>query len=400
ADPRPRAGVGARARPDRPGQRAGLEPAGVRHRGAGRGRTRPLDHVRRGAAQRAAVDVLDRPARHRRRDRRRGRAQPAGRRRAAADPVVGERAGRGAVGAAPGAPHRHGADRRHLPDRPVPQLPGRRRAGPVRRAGERAVSRGRRHVQTSSEDFPTARRDGPLLEVDELETRFHTPRGVVRAVDGVSFTLERGRTLGLVGESGCGKSVLSRSIMGLLPSYAERRGEITFAGERLDLLGEDALREYWGARIAMVFQDPMTSLNPVMRIGQQIAEPLEIHTDLTREQIRETVLALPRSVHIPEPERRLRQYPHELSGGMRQRVVIAIALSCGPQLLFADEPTTALDVTVQAQILDLLQEQQAEREMAVVLVSHDLGVVAGRTHDIAVMYAGQIVEMAPTRTLF
>jgi len=262
------------------------------------------------------------------------------------------------------------------------------------------VSKGRRHVHTSADDFPTAGGGGPLLEVDDLETRFHTPRGVVRAVDGVSFRLERGRTLGLVGESGCGKSVLSRSIMGLLPSYAERRGEITFAGERLDLLGEDALREYWGARIAMVFQDPMTSLNPVMRIGQQIAEPLEIHTDLTREQIRETVLALLRSVHIPEPERRLRQYPHELSGGMRQRVVIAIALSCGPQLLFADEPTTALDVTVQAQILDLLQEQQAEREMAVVLVSHDLGVVAGRTHDIAVMYAGQIVEMAPTRTLF
>src|SRR5690606_1064216 len=152
---------------------------------------------------------------------------------------------------------------------------------------------------------------GPRRGCGALGARFPAPGGVVRAVDGGSFTLGRGRTLGLVGESGCGKSVLSRSIMGLLPSYAERRGEITFAGERLDLLGEDALREYWGARIAMVFQDPMTSLNPVMRIGQQIAEPLEIHTDLTREQIRETVLALLRSVHIPEPERRLRQYPHE-----------------------------------------------------------------------------------------
>src|SRR5690606_30056523 len=210
-------------------------------------------------------------------------------------------------------------------DRPVPQLPGRRRPRPVRRAGERAVSKGRRHVHTSADDFPTAGGGGPLLEVDDLETRFHTPRGVVRAVDGVSFRLERGRTLGLVGESGCGKSVLSRSIMGLLPSYAERRGEITFAGERLDLLGEDALREYWGARIAMVFQDPMTSLNPVMRIGQQIAGPRDLTPDLTRDRIRETVLALLRSVHIPEPERRLRQYPHELSGGMRQRVVIAIA---------------------------------------------------------------------------
>jgi peptide/nickel transport system ATP-binding protein len=222
----------------------------------------------------------------------------------------------------------------------------------------------------------------------------------VRAVDGVSFTLARGRTLGLVGESGCGKSVLSRSIMGLLPSTAQRDGEVTFAGERIDGLGDDALRDYWGTQMAMVFQDPMTSLNPVMRIGKQITESLEVHTDMDREQARDTALALLRSVHIPEPERRLKQYPHELSGGMRQRVVIAIALACGPRLLFADEPTTALDVTVQAQILDLLQEQQREREMAVVLVSHDLGVVAGRTHDIAVMYAGQIVEQAPTATLF
>ena len=239
-----------------------------------------------------------------------------------------------------------------------------------------------------------------LLDVDDLATHFTTPRGTVKAVDGVSFTLDRGRTLGLVGESGCGKSVLSRSVMGLLPSTARRSGEVLFAGERIDGLGDAALRSYWGTQMAMVFQDPMTSLNPVMRIGRQITESLEVHTDLDRDQIRETALALLRSVHIPEPERRLRQYPHELSGGMRQRVVIAIALACGPQLLFADEPTTALDVTVQAQILDLLQEQQHEREMAVVLVSHDLGVVAGRTHDIAVMYAGQIVEQAPTATLF
>jgi peptide/nickel transport system ATP-binding protein len=256
----------------------------------------------------------------------------------------------------------------------------------------------RRHVTTSPEGFHVGGRG--LLDVVELRTRFRTPRGVVTAVDGVSFTLDRGRTLGLVGESGCGKSVLSRSIMGLLPPTAERSGEVTFQGERIDGLADDALRSYWGTQMSMVFQDPMTSLNPVMRIGKQITESLEVHTDMNRNDVRETALALLKSVHIPEPERRLRQYPHELSGGMRQRVVIAVALACGPQLLFADEPTTALDVTVQAQILDLLGEQQRERDMAVVLVSHDLGVVAGRTHDIAVMYAGQIVEQAPTRTLF
>ena len=239
-----------------------------------------------------------------------------------------------------------------------------------------------------------------LLDVNDLKTYFRTPRGMVRAVDGVSLTLDRGKTLGLVGESGCGKSVLSRSIMGLLPSTAERTGEIIFASERLDTMGPDALRDYWGTQLAMVFQDPMTSLNPVMRIGRQITESLEVHTDMDKNQARDTALALLRSVHIPEAERRLDQYPHELSGGMRQRVVIAVALACGPQLLFADEPTTALDVTVQAQILDLLSEQQRERQMAVVLVSHDLGVVAGRTQEIAVMYAGQIVEQAPTQVLF
>jgi peptide/nickel transport system ATP-binding protein len=258
--------------------------------------------------------------------------------------------------------------------------------------------RQRRQVHISADDFHVARTG--LLEVDDLKTHFATPRGMVRAVDGVSFTLSRGRTLGLVGESGCGKSVLSRSIMGLLPSTARREGEILFAGERIDGLNDSAMRAYWGTQMSMVFQDPMTSLNPVMRIGNQITESLEVHTDMDRSQARETALALLRSVHIPEAERRLKQYPHELSGGMRQRVVIAIALACGPQLLFADEPTTALDVTVQAQILDLLQEQQRDREMAVVLVSHDLGVVAGRTHEIAVMYAGQIVEQAPTATLF
>jgi oligopeptide/dipeptide ABC transporter ATP-binding protein len=248
--------------------------------------------------------------------------------------------------------------------------------------------------------------DGPvthsrrLLDVDELATHFLTPRGPVRAVDGVTFSLDRGRTLGLVGESGCGKSVLSRSVMGLLPSNVDRHGSVTFEDQRLDQLGPAELRSFWGTQIAMVFQDPMTSLNPVMRIGRQITEPLRYHFDMDRREAEKTALALLESVGIPEPGRRLRQYPHELSGGMRQRVVIAIALACGPKLLFADEPTTALDVTVQAQILDLLRTQQRERDMAMVLVTHDLGVVAGHTDEVAVMYAGQIVEQAPTHTLF
>ncbi|HEX6236333.1 MAG TPA: ABC transporter ATP-binding protein [Acidimicrobiales bacterium] len=255
----------------------------------------------------------------------------------------------------------------------------------------------RKHVVTADTYERTGR---GLLEVDDLATHFITPRGPVRAVDGVSFTLDRGRTLGLVGESGCGKSVLSRSIMGLLPSNVKRRGSVLFDRERLDQMDDEQLRSFWGTQMAMVFQDPMTSLNPVMRIGKQITESLQVHLDMDRDEARETALALLSSVKIPEPERRLRQYPHELSGGMRQRVVIAIALACGPRLLFADEPTTALDVTVQAQILDLLGEQQRERDMAMVLVTHDLGVVAGQADEVAVMYAGQIVEKAPTRTLF
>ena len=259
---------------------------------------------------------------------------------------------------------------------------------------------GRKHVAPAEGTIhaPSGR---VLLDVDGLATYFNTPRGTVKAVDGVSFTLDRGRTLGLVGESGCGKSVLSRSIMGLLPSRnVTRKGEISFDGHRLDQMGPAEMRSFWGTQLAMVFQDPMTSLNPVMRIGKQITESLDFHFDMDRSEAQETALALLKSVNIPEPARRLRQYPHELSGGMRQRVVIAMALACGPKLLFADEPTTALDVTVQAQILDLLRQQQRDREMAMVLVSHDLGVVAGYTDEIAVMYAGQIVEQAPTRTLF
>jgi oligopeptide/dipeptide ABC transporter ATP-binding protein len=224
---------------------------------------------------------------------------------------------------------------------------------------------------------------------------------MVRAVDGVSFTLDRGRTLGIVGESGSGKTVLARSIMGLLPKRnVIRAGSVRYEG--LDLLTASAeqVRDLWGAEMAMIFQDPMTSLNPVQRIGHQITEGMRHHLGMDRKTASANALALLREVGIPEPRRRLKQYPHELSGGMRQRVMIAVALACGPKLLFADEPTTALDVTVQAQILNLLQREQRDRDMAMILVTHDLGVVAGRADEIAVMYAGELVEKAPTAALF
>ncbi len=255
----------------------------------------------------------------------------------------------------------------------------------------------RRH---SEEEYPDAPLDGALLEVNDVHTSFKTDRGLVRAVDGVSFSLERGKTLGVVGESGCGKSVLSRSVMGLLPKNAVRSGSVVFEGREIGDAGSKTMRNYWGTQMAMVFQDPMTSLNPVLKIGRQITESLRYHLDVSKDYAEETALALLQSVGIPEAERRLNEYPHQMSGGMRQRVMIAIALACGPKLLFADEPTTALDVTVQAQILDLLQQQQRERFMAMILVTHDLGVVAGRADDIIVMYAGRVVEKAPTRVLF
>jgi peptide/nickel transport system ATP-binding protein len=242
---------------------------------------------------------------------------------------------------------------------------------------------------------------GTLLEVTDLKTHFRTPRGLVKAVDGVSFTLERGRTLGVVGESGSGKTVLSRSVMGLLAGRSlVREGSIRFEGQELIGLSAKQMRHIWGQEMAMIFQDPMTSLNPLMKIGQQIAEPLRVHLDMNAKTAAETAERLLREVRIPEAARRLEQYPHEMSGGMRQRVMIAIALACGPTLLFADEPTTALDVTVQAQILDLIGEERRERNMSVILVTHDLGVVAGRTDEIAVMYGGRLVEKAPTATLF
>jgi oligopeptide/dipeptide ABC transporter ATP-binding protein len=224
---------------------------------------------------------------------------------------------------------------------------------------------------------------------------------VVRAVDGVSFTLRRGESLGVVGESGSGKTILARSVMGLLPRHGViRAGHVRFEGTDITRLSPSAMRKLWGSEMAMIFQDPMTSLNPVVRIGRQLTEGLRAHLGVSKHDALATAEALLTDVGIPEPHRRLQEYPHQLSGGMRQRVTIAIALACGPTLLLADEPTTALDVTVQAQILDLLQAQQQERNMSVLLVTHDLGVVAGRTDEIAVMYAGRIVERAPTTVLF
>jgi len=240
-----------------------------------------------------------------------------------------------------------------------------------------------------------------LLKVVDLKTHFRTERGTVRAVDGVSLTLAQGHTLGVVGESGSGKTILSRSIMGLLPTrHVIREGHVYYEGTDIIGYSQNDMRSVWGSEMAMVFQDPMTSLNPVMKIGRQITESLVHHLSMDKTEATETALALLQSVGIPEPKQRLEEYPHQLSGGMRQRVTIAIALACGPKILFADEPTTALDVTVQAQILNLLQKQQTERHMAMILVTHDLGVVAGRTDDIAVMYAGKIVEQAPTSVLF
>ena len=242
---------------------------------------------------------------------------------------------------------------------------------------------------------------GPLLELTDVRTYFQTPRGLVRAVDGVSLTLERGRSLGIVGESGSGKTILSRSIMGLLPPRGTiRRGSVRFEGREIGGLSRRAMRDVWGREMAMIFQDPMTSLNPLMKIGAQIAEPLRLHLDMSRSDAWATAERLMNDVRIPAAGRRLRQYPHELSGGMRQRIMIAIAMACGPTLLLADEPTTALDVTVQAQILDLLGEQRRDRNMSLLLVTHDLGVVAGHTDDIGVMYGGKLVEMAPTAELF
>ena len=241
----------------------------------------------------------------------------------------------------------------------------------------------------------------PLLEVTGLRTSFATDRGRIAAVDGVSLTLARGQTLGVVGETGSGKTVLTRSIMGLVPSRGvERTGSVLFEGRELVGLEEKELARLWGRRMALVFQDPMTSLSPSLRIGRQLTDGLRHHLKLSHKEATAEAVRLLTSVGTPDAAGRMGQFPHELSGGLRQRVTIAMALSCGPSLLLADEPTTALDVTVQAQILDLLARVCSERDMGVILVSHDLGVIASRTDTICVMYAGRVVERAPTTELF
>jgi oligopeptide/dipeptide ABC transporter ATP-binding protein len=242
---------------------------------------------------------------------------------------------------------------------------------------------------------------GPLLVVDGLQAGFRSRQGFVRAIDGVSFSVERGGSFGVVGESGCGKSSLSLALMGLLPDNAEvRGGSARFEGRDLLGMSADERRRLRGRRMAMVFQDPLTSLDPFMRVGHQVDEQIRLHLGLDRAAARRRTLDLFASVGIPEPERRARHYPHELSGGQRQRVMIAMALSCDPDLLIADEPTTALDVTVQAQVLDLIRAEQRKRGMALILITHNLGVVAGMCERVAVMYAGRFVEVAPAATLF
>jgi len=242
---------------------------------------------------------------------------------------------------------------------------------------------------------------GALLSIRGLKSYLRTPRGLVRAVDGVSVDLAAGRTLGLVGESGCGKSILARSIMGLIADAVldKAGGQILFDGRDLRGLSEKEMRRLRGREIAMIFQDPMTSLNPVMRVGDQIGQVLRLHFGSSKAEAQRRAVELLASVGIPSPERRARSFPHELSGGMRQRVMIAIALACDPKLLIADEPTTALDVTVQAQILRLLREQREKRGMALILITHNLGVVAGVADEVAVMYAGRIVEHGQTADL-
>ena len=242
----------------------------------------------------------------------------------------------------------------------------------------------------------------PLLRVENLQTHFHTRDGIVRAVDGVSFEVHAGETLAIVGESGCGKSVTSLSILRLLPMPPARfaAGRIEFDGRDLLALTEAEMRKVRGNAISMIFQEPMTSLNPVLTIGRQIAEALVLHRGLSPKDATARAVEMLRKVHIPEAERRIRQYPHELSGGMRQRVMIAMALACGPRLLIADEPTTALDVTIQAQILELMRELHRETGAAIILITHDLGVVAEMAQRVVVMYAGRKVEEAPIEELF
>ncbi len=242
----------------------------------------------------------------------------------------------------------------------------------------------------------------PLLEIDNLKTHFFTRDGVVRAVDGVSFSVDPGETLAIVGESGCGKSVTSLSILRLIASPPGRivAGRLMFDGRDLLTLSDAEMRSIRGNEIAMIFQEPMTSLNPVLTIGRQIGETLRLHRGMSKAQARERSLEMLKLVNMPEAERRLTQFPHQISGGMRQRVMIAMALACDPRLLIADEPTTALDVTIQAQILDLMRKLKDKTGTAIVLITHDLGVVAEMAQRVVVMYAGRKVEEAPVSELF
>ncbi|MHB8068599.1 MAG: ABC transporter ATP-binding protein [Desulfobaccales bacterium] len=241
----------------------------------------------------------------------------------------------------------------------------------------------------------------PLLQVRDLQVRFETPGGSIRAVAGASFDLQAGETLGLVGESGCGKTVTALSILRLLPAtHAQMSGEIRFAGDNLQALSESQIRRVRGNRIAMVFQEPMTALNPVFTIGEQVAEALRWHRGLGREAAWNAAAQALTRVGLPEAERRLGQYPHQLSGGLRQRALIAMALACEPELLIADEPTTALDVTIQAQILALLKRLKEKMGLAVLFITHNLGIVAQTTERVAVMYAGVIMEQASTPELY
>ena len=248
-------------------------------------------------------------------------------------------------------------------------------------------------------DAPSPR---PLLEIDDLHTHFFTPAGVVRAVDGVSYSLRVGETLGVVGESGCGKSVTALSILRLVSSPPGRivSGAIRFEGTDLLGLTESQMEDIRGNRISMIFQEPMTSLNPLLTVGRQVSEAIALHQGLSRRDATDRAVEMLRRVHIPEPESRAHAYPHQLSGGMRQRVMIAMALSCNPKVLIADEPTTALDVTIQAQILDLMRELRDTLGTAIILITHDMGVVAENADRVVVMYAGRKVEEASVDDLF
>lgn len=241
-----------------------------------------------------------------------------------------------------------------------------------------------------------------LLEVNDLKTYFYTDAGCAKAVDGVTFSLDKGQVLGIVGESGCGKSVTSLSIMGLVDPVTGRNegGSIFFDGQDLLKMPKKEMMKLRGNKISMIFQEPMTSLNPVFTVGYQIEEALILHMNMNKKEARERAIELLKLVGIPEAEKRVDEYPHQLSGGMRQRVMIAMALSCNPELLIADEPTTALDVTIQAQILELLMDLKQKLNMAIIIITHDLGVIAEMADEVVVMYAGEVVEKARTRDLF